>query len=198
MIQYMSSLRPLYFRISFIETCVIFLMHIHLLPSTMEVNLICNIMGSTLGFMNSMYPNYRMYGQYGNPMRSGLDYVSNGYDSRTDRRRWLAVDSKYKPRGRGNGFFGYGNANVDGLNENFFAPIALGHNILSNGSNYEDKDKSNVIPDKEQCHLADFPQNYSEAKLFIIKSYSEDDIHKSIKYSVWASIPNGNKKLDAG
>ncbi|KAJ0977289.1 hypothetical protein J5N97_012763 [Dioscorea zingiberensis] len=30
----------------------------------------------------------------------------------------------------------------------------------------------------------------------MIKSYSEDDIHRSIKYSVWSSTPNGNKKLD--
>lgn len=39
---------------------------------------------------------------------------------------------------------------------------------------------------------------YTDAKFFIIKSYSEDDVHKSIKYSVWASTPNGNKKLAAG
>ncbi|KVH10020.1 hypothetical protein Ccrd_025957, partial [Cynara cardunculus var. scolymus] len=30
---------------------------------------------------------------------------------------WLAVDNKYEPRGRGNGFFGYNNENGDGLNE---------------------------------------------------------------------------------
>ncbi|CAN6829332.1 unnamed protein product [Brassica oleracea] len=32
--------------------------------------------------------------------------------------------------------------------------------------------------------------------LFVIKSYSEDDIHKSIKYNVWSSTSNGNKKLN--
>jgi len=30
----------------------------------------------------------------------------------------------------------------------------------------------------------------------VIKSYSADDIHKSIKYSVWASTEHGNKRLD--
>ncbi|KAL2528279.1 uncharacterized protein Fot_20880 [Forsythia ovata] len=35
------------------------------------------------------------------------------------------------------------------------------------------------------------------AKFFVIKSYSEDDVHKSIKYNVWSSTPNGNKKLNA-
>jgi hypothetical protein len=37
---------------------------------------------------------------------------------------------------------------------------------------------------------------YKDAKFFIIKSYSEDNVHKSIKYGVWASTPNGNRKLD--
>ncbi|KAM1313446.1 hypothetical protein ACFX13_017590 [Malus domestica] len=36
-----------------------------------------------------------------------------------------------------------------------------------------------------------------DAKFFIIKSYREDNVHKSIKYGVWASTPNRNKKLEA-
>lgn len=43
----------------------------------------------------------------------------------------------------------------------------------------------------------DFVTDYNEAKFFIIKSFSEDNVHKSIKYCVWASTPHGNKKLDA-
>ncbi|XP_050218380.1 YTH domain-containing protein ECT1-like [Mercurialis annua] len=43
----------------------------------------------------------------------------------------------------------------------------------------------------------DFVTDYENSKFFIIKSFSEDNIHKSIKYSVWASTPHGNKKLDA-
>ena len=35
------------------------------------------------------------------------------------------------------------------------------------------------------------------ARFFIIKSYSEDDIHRSIKYSIWCSTEHGNKRLDA-
>jgi hypothetical protein len=54
-----------------------------------------------------------------------------------------------------------------------------------------------VVPSKEQYNGEDLSENYSDAKFFIIKSYSEDDVHKSIKYNVWASTPNGNKKLDA-
>ncbi|KAF6175507.1 hypothetical protein GIB67_021997 [Kingdonia uniflora] len=41
----------------------------------------------------------------------------------------------------------------------------------------------------------DFPVNYVDAKFYVIKSYSEDDVHKSIKYNVWSSTPTGNKRL---
>ncbi|GKV14762.1 hypothetical protein SLEP1_g25584 [Rubroshorea leprosula] len=43
----------------------------------------------------------------------------------------------------------------------------------------------------------DFITDYKDARFFVIKSYSEDNVHKSIKYGVWASTPSGNKKLDA-
>ncbi|CAN1305775.1 YTH domain-containing protein ECT2 [Linum perenne] len=50
---------------------------------------------------------------------------------------------------------------------------------------------------KDQYNLQDFGTVYKNAKFYVIKSYSEDDIHKSIKYNVWSSTTNGNKKLDA-
>ncbi|KAF3603294.1 hypothetical protein F2Q69_00036062 [Brassica cretica] len=52
--------------------------------------------------------------------------------------------------------------------------------------------------DSKEYNKKDFFSNtYTNAKLFVIKSYSEDDIHKSIKYNVWSSTSNGNKKLNA-
>ncbi|KAJ0083804.1 hypothetical protein Patl1_30064 [Pistacia atlantica] len=123
---------------------------------------------------------------------------------------WLAVDGKYKTRGRG--YFGYGNENMDGLNElnrgprakgsknqKGSAPVALAvkeQNVQTNGTTDEEK-ATTAIPDREQYNKADLPEDYTNAKFFVIKSYSEDDVHKSIKYNVWASTPNGNKKLDA-
>jgi len=38
--------------------------------------------------------------------------------------------------------------------------------------------------------------NQKNARFFIIKSYSEDDIHRSIKYGIWCSTEHGNKRLD--
>ncbi|KAG9333224.1 hypothetical protein JZ751_012944 [Albula glossodonta] len=42
----------------------------------------------------------------------------------------------------------------------------------------------------------DFDWNLRNGRVFIIKSYSEDDIHRSIKYSIWCSTEHGNKRLD--
>ncbi|KAJ6832498.1 uncharacterized protein M6B38_344030 [Iris pallida] len=48
----------------------------------------------------------------------------------------------------------------------------------------------------DQYNRDDFPLDYTNAKFFVIKSYSEDDVHKSIKYNVWSSTSSGNKRLD--
>lgn len=42
----------------------------------------------------------------------------------------------------------------------------------------------------------EFNLNPKGARFFIIKSYSEDDIHRSIKYNIWCSTEHGNKRLD--
>ena len=41
-----------------------------------------------------------------------------------------------------------------------------------------------------------FELNPKNARFFVIKSYSEDDIHRAIKYRVWCSTEHGNKRLD--
>ena len=38
--------------------------------------------------------------------------------------------------------------------------------------------------------------NMTNARFFVIKSYAEDDIHRSIKYSIWTSTEHGNRRLD--
>ncbi|XP_076931621.1 uncharacterized protein LOC143596837 isoform X2 [Bidens hawaiensis] len=56
--------------------------------------------------------------------------------------------------------------------------------------------QGNITIFMDQFNKDDFPVDYVNAKFFVIKSYSEDDVHKSIKYNVWSSTPNGNKKLN--
>lgn len=50
---------------------------------------------------------------------------------------------------------------------------------------------------RDQYNLPDFHTEYETAQFYVIKSFNEDDIHKCIKYDVWTSTPNGNKKLNA-
>lgn len=61
----------------------------------------------------------------------------------------------------------------------------------------EKNDASNSVVHFDSYNQRDFVTDYENAKFFIIKSYSEDNIHRSIKYSVWASTAVGNRKLDA-
>ncbi|XP_016977376.1 YTH domain-containing family protein isoform X4 [Drosophila rhopaloa] len=52
------------------------------------------------------------------------------------------------------------------------------------------KDKNNYNPKVVDLNKA------TAARFFVIKSYSEDDIHRSIKYEIWCSTDHGNKRLD--
>ncbi|WVY92343.1 hypothetical protein V8G54_031431 [Vigna mungo] len=49
---------------------------------------------------------------------------------------------------------------------------------------------------RDQYNLSDFQTEYKTAKFYVIKSFNEDDVHKGIKYNVWTSTPNGNRKLN--
>jgi hypothetical protein len=35
-----------------------------------------------------------------------------------------------------------------------------------------------------------------KARFFIIKSYTEDDVYRSVKHEIWSSTDLGNKRLD--
>lgn len=41
-----------------------------------------------------------------------------------------------------------------------------------------------------------FDTKPTDARYFVIKSYTEDDVHKSLKYEIWSSTDPGNKRLD--
>ena len=40
------------------------------------------------------------------------------------------------------------------------------------------------------------PSKFRFSKFFLIKSYTEEDVHKAIKYGIWSSTSNGNAILD--
>ncbi|KAK4424422.1 YTH domain-containing protein ECT4 [Sesamum alatum] len=79
---------------------------------------------------------------------------------------------------------------------------------LTRGPRADSRNNSSKLPsevkqlafavERDEYNLKEFRTEYDSAKFYVIKSYSEDDIHKCIKYDVWSSTPNGNKKLDSG
>ncbi|OMP11190.1 hypothetical protein CCACVL1_00632 [Corchorus capsularis] len=158
------------------------------------------------GYMNHMYANSMTYGHGANSFRMGSGYGSYGHDTWKKGQGWYNMGNQNKSRGRG-----YGKENMDGLSELNKGPRVKGYknqdgfgsatlavkdqNLPLTESNKEND--ASLVPDMEQYNKEDFPETYSDAKFFVIKSYSEDDVHKSIKYNVWASTSNGNKKLDA-
>jgi YTH domain-containing family protein len=163
-------------------------------------------LGPYSGYPNGMYPSNMMYSQYGNTYRGRSNYGST-YGSRTG-----SYDNKYRSTRYGSGFDhvkrnadGFGELNKgprgsnssDDKNDKSLGPVTL----LLKGQDLpikSDDDKEVLpVPDKQQYTGEYLSENYSDAKFFVIKSYSEDDIHKSMKYNVWTITPNGNKKLDA-
>ncbi|KAK1388394.1 hypothetical protein POM88_016572 [Heracleum sosnowskyi] len=53
-----------------------------------------------------------------------------------------------------------------------------------------------LLHPRDQYNREDFQTSYDNAKFYVIKSISEDDIHKGIKYNVWSSTNRGNGKLN--
>ncbi|KAI9087277.1 hypothetical protein K1719_030747 [Acacia pycnantha] len=87
------------------------------------------------------------------------------------------------------------------LSEQNRGPRASKHknNLLAENVSVDNSKKSASTTKfhNESINRQEFITDYEDAKFFVIKSYSEDNVHKSIKYGVWASTPNGNRKLDA-
>jgi len=127
-----------------------------------------------------------------NQGKSGFLYPNNLLSVKTNTKGWVSTD-KLKNRNKVN----------DSLNEQNQGPrtanakggLVSGGNSVRNLALGGSGNVSSKIR-TDQYNLHDFLTKYDHALFFVIKSYSEDDIHKSIKYNVWASTPNGNKRLD--
>eukprot|EP00268_Persea_americana_P035348 TRINITY_DN348_c0_g1_i1.p1 TRINITY_DN348_c0_g1~~TRINITY_DN348_c0_g1_i1.p1 ORF type:complete len:609 (-),score=137.71 TRINITY_DN348_c0_g1_i1:532-2358(-) len=132
-----------------------------------------------------------------NQGKGGLLYPSSPINIKANGRGWAGFEN-LKSRGKGNDI-----GDFDVLNEQNRGPRTKGTwasavdplGSPGSGDNDNCNNSTNVIR-RDQYNLPDFPTKYDDALFYVIKSYSEDDVHKSIKYSVWASTPNGNKRLD--
>ncbi|PIA43993.1 hypothetical protein AQUCO_01800215v1 [Aquilegia coerulea] len=113
--------------------------------------------------------------------------------------RWLTLD-KVRRRARDSGPLCSCNGALDILSEQNRGPRASKpkNQGTTEHSSPVDLNNTPIVEARNQSfNRPDFATEYNDGKFFVIKSYSEDNVHKSIKYGVWASTPNGNKKLDA-
>jgi len=74
-------------------------------------------------------------------------------------------------------------------------------NGYANGNKNTGAGESGVVPavlsqGANQYNPKEFDVSAKNARFFVIKSFSEDDIHRSIKFSIWCSTEYGNKRLD--
>lgn len=63
----------------------------------------------------------------------------------------------------------------------------------------EEKPKGKIIDElnmKNHYNPVEYSNPPEGSRFFVIKSYSEDDIHRSIKYEIWCSTDHGNRRLD--
>ena len=74
-------------------------------------------------------------------------------------------------------------------------PAPQGGLIVSPGSNIPDI--VHKLHAENNYNPKEFSFSVTNARYFVIKSYAEDDIHRSIKYSIWTSTEHGNKRLDS-
>ncbi|KAG8691417.1 hypothetical protein FRC11_004181 [Ceratobasidium sp. 423] len=82
-------------------------------------------------------------------------------------------------QGMNNGTVGNGNGNGGTSPSGYLSPVDIPSLIVSKGYN-----------------PATFDIRPQSARYFVIKSYTEDDVHKSLKYEIWSSTDPGNKRLD--
>lgn len=64
------------------------------------------------------------------------------------------------------------------------------------GSKGPQSDLVGKLHAENKYNPVDLNLNLNNSRYFVIKSYAEDDIHRSIKYSIWTSTEHGNRRLD--
>uniref|UniRef100_A0A8C7L8U0 YTH domain-containing family protein n=1 Tax=Oncorhynchus kisutch TaxID=8019 RepID=A0A8C7L8U0_ONCKI len=85
--------------------------------------------------------------------------------------------------------FGYGSCRGNG------APLGPASMVPGGAENHPVLEKLRAA---HSYNPREFEWNLKSGRVFIIKSYSEDDIHCSIKYSIWCSTEHGNKVNGSG
>lgn len=136
---------------------------------------------------------------YTNQGKGGILYPNSSVNLKESGRNWAGLEkARTRPKLHEHGDFDLNEQNRGPRTNSNKNSMDSGVNLVGSPDARKNDKTSNLIASvkKDLYNLPDFPTKYDHALFFVIKSYSEDDIHKSIKYNVWASTPNGNRRLD--
>ncbi|KAH7570506.1 hypothetical protein JRO89_XS05G0121600 [Xanthoceras sorbifolium] len=154
--------------------------------------------GSFYGFGSCSGSSYRRLSLFRSDLDSDYRSVSTS-SMGMDGQKWPTLNEA-RQGGKCNDFSCSCTVTLDTISERNRGPRAFKPKVqmMENGSALDSSKNGTIdgIP-RVSYNRLDFVTDYKDAKFFIIKSYSEDNVHKSIKYGVWASTANGNRKLDA-
>ncbi|TVT98959.1 hypothetical protein EJB05_55711, partial [Eragrostis curvula] len=112
------------------------------------------------------------------------------YESATP--SWGAAKNRFSTFNK----FKHEKGSPDFLNELNRGPRTIRTKKEEESSSAEGNNKKTIV-DSEHYNHPEFVTEYKDAKFFVIKSYTEDHVHKCIKYNVWSSTAMGNRKLNA-
>lgn len=106
--------------------------------------------------------------------------------------RWASSSQSHHGRSSNSGSGGYSTRSNNARNSANSGSYSSSAGVGSSTSVVLEKLRSS-----NEYNPSDLTLELQNARFFIIKSYSEDDIHRSIKYGIWCSTEHGNKKLDS-
>ncbi|VAI75418.1 unnamed protein product [Triticum turgidum subsp. durum] len=157
-----------------------------------------------------------LFGQGNAPLVSGMQhgsmYNSGSYKARQQASKYGGITPNWGSAGRRFNNFDYNSSQQRGsmpfniqngalefLNEQNRGPRAAKPKKQDRENSLVDdkSEKTTQLIDSELYNCPDFATEYKDAIFFVIKSYTEDHVHRSIKYNVWASTASGNRKLDS-
>ncbi|KAF7108921.1 hypothetical protein CFC21_109278 [Triticum aestivum] len=142
----------------------------------------------------------------------GSMYNSGSYKARQQASKYGGITPNWGSAGRRFNNFDYNssqqrvsmpfniqNGALEFLNEQNRGPRAAKPKKQDRDNSLVDdkSEKTTQLIDSELYNCPDFATEYKDAIFFVIKSYTEDHVHRSIKYNVWASTASGNRKLDS-
>ncbi|CAF1461447.1 unnamed protein product [Adineta steineri] len=128
-------------------------------------------------------------------MRSNNQQSRNGTGGYNPRYQQQQQQQQHHQSSGNEGFLNWTNNNTDRSSNN----TTNNNNNNNKRQNTSSSRTTNSNQEKhdQQYNPKDFNLNPKGARFFVIKSYSEDDVHRSIKYNIWCSTEHGNKRLDA-